>query len=222
MNAEYPTARHITVVLQDVVQRYGIEAMVRTVADGDSVRCFATGEDVVARLPDAPDLVLLAAKEAGEQWPEYAEKLRSLGTRLLVLVDGGDDQDIERAAKIHGQGFVDQQDLNTQTLSAAVTDVLEGRLFVSSTLARTLLGRAGQRRSMDQDFRGTTLTPRELEVLQLLAEGLSNKQVARRLVISEHGVKRLVSNILAKLNCPNRTMAVVRAMQEGLLAPEPA
>lgn len=51
-----------------------------------------------------------------------------------------------------------------------------------------------------------------------MAEGLSNKQAARRLQISEHGVKRLVGNVLAKLNCPNRTLAVVRAIEDGLLA----
>ncbi|MQS06160.1 response regulator transcription factor [Streptomyces alkaliphilus] len=221
MSAALPSTGHIAVVLQDEVLRYGLEAMIRTVVEDGSVHCFATGEDALARLTGTPRVVVLTAKEAGEEWPEYVEKLQCMGARLLVLVDGSDDQDVECAATIHGQGFVDQQDLDTQTLSAAVTDVLEGRLYVSSTLAKRLLGRAGQRRSTDQDFRGAILTPRELEVLQLLAEGLSNKQVARRLVISEHGVKRLVSNILAKLNCPNRTMAVVRAMQEGILAPVP-
>ncbi|MFI8951791.1 response regulator transcription factor [Streptomyces sp. NPDC053750] len=65
---------------------------------------------------------------------------------------------------------------------------------------------------------GALLTPRELEVLHLVAEGLSNKQAARRLQISEHGVKRLVGNVLARLNCPNRTLAVVRAMEDGLLS----
>ncbi|MFK0156900.1 response regulator transcription factor [Streptomyces sp. NPDC090499] len=65
---------------------------------------------------------------------------------------------------------------------------------------------------------GATLTPRELQVLRLVAQGLSNKQVSRQLQISEHGVKQLVGNVLAKLNCPNRTLAVVRAMEDGLLA----
>ncbi|NUV72490.1 hypothetical protein C6W96_14470 [Streptomyces sp. CS149] len=128
-----------------------------------------------------------------------------------------DEKDIAHASKLCGQGYLDRQDLDTATLSTAITDVLAGRLYVSATLARTLLGRAGRSRAGSPEIRGTHLTPRELQVLRLLAQGLSNKQVARRLTISEHGVKRLVSNILAKLNCPNRTMAVVRAMQEGLL-----
>lgn len=66
------------------------------------------------------------------------------------------------------------------------------------------------------------LTPRERQALKLLADGLSNKQIARRLGISEHGAKRHVGNVLAKLNCPNRTVAVTVALNHGLLAEEPA
>ncbi|MCI4066752.1 LuxR C-terminal-related transcriptional regulator [Micromonospora sp. R77] len=64
------------------------------------------------------------------------------------------------------------------------------------------------------------LTPRERQALKLLAEGLSNKQIARRLGISEHGAKRHVGNVLAKLNCPNRTVAVTVALNHGLLTEE--
>ncbi|MEV8530864.1 response regulator transcription factor [Streptomyces sp. NPDC051211] len=209
----------IAVVLEDIVQQYGVEAMVRAAAGDSPVFCFTTGTEALAQLDaTALDLVVLAAAETDTAWPDAAlAELGELGVQLLVLVDGSDEKEIVHASKLCGQGYLDRQDLDTATLSTAITDVLAGRLYVSATLARTLLGRAGRGRG-SSETRGTTLTPRELQVLQLLAQGLSNKQVARRLVISEHGVKRLVSNILAKLNCPNRTMAVVRAIQEGLLA----
>ncbi|MCC8476977.1 response regulator transcription factor [Streptomyces parvus] len=209
----------IAVVLEDVVQQYGVEAMVRSAGGDRPVFCFATGTEALARLdPSGLALVVLAAAETDGSWPDEAlAELGELGVRLLVLVDGMDEKDIAHASKLCGQGYLDRQDLDTATLSTAITDVLAGRLYVSATLARTLLGRAGRSRAGSPEIRGTHLTPRELQVLRLLAQGLSNKQVARRLTISEHGVKRLVSNILAKLNCPNRTMAVVRAMQEGLL-----
>ncbi|WP_307961982.1 response regulator transcription factor [Salinispora arenicola] len=61
------------------------------------------------------------------------------------------------------------------------------------------------------------LTPREHEVLQLLSAGLTNKQIARHLQISDHGAKRHVANVLAKMNCPNRTHAAAYALQHGLL-----
>jgi DNA-binding CsgD family transcriptional regulator len=60
------------------------------------------------------------------------------------------------------------------------------------------------------------LTPREQQVLVLMVEGLSNKQIGRRLDISFHGAKRLVASILAKLDSPTRTVAVARALREGL------
>jgi DNA-binding NarL/FixJ family response regulator len=63
------------------------------------------------------------------------------------------------------------------------------------------------------------LTPREREALTLLAEGLMNKQIARQLRISDHGAKRLVASVLVKLSSPNRTLAVVTALREGLLDP---
>jgi DNA-binding NarL/FixJ family response regulator len=62
------------------------------------------------------------------------------------------------------------------------------------------------------------LTPRELEVLRVLADGLTNRQIAQRLVLSEHTVHRHVTNILRKLGLPSRTAAVAHALQAGLLA----
>ncbi|WP_227869885.1 response regulator transcription factor [Streptomyces otsuchiensis] len=210
----------ISVVLGDAVQRYGIEAMIRSNAKDTAVSSFAAGEDAVSRLEGSSrQLVVLAADEAEERWPDgVLSGLAARGVRLLVLVDGADDEDVARSARLGGHGYVDRQDLNAHILSAAVTDILGDKLFVSATLARALLGRAGRARRSFPEGRGAALTPRELQVLHLLVQGLSNKQVARQLVISEHGVKRLVSNVLAKLNCPNRTMAVVRAMEEGILA----
>lgn len=63
-----------------------------------------------------------------------------------------------------------------------------------------------------------SLTGREDEVVRLLAQGLSNKQIARRLGISSHGVKRIVASLLLKLGAPNRTAAVVTALQTGLIS----
>lgn len=62
------------------------------------------------------------------------------------------------------------------------------------------------------------LTAREQETLALLAEGLSNKQIARRLAISDHGAKRLVTSVLLKLGAPNRTTAVVTAIKAGMIS----
>jgi DNA-binding CsgD family transcriptional regulator len=72
----------------------------------------------------------------------------------------------------------------------------------------------------DSDRRRLRLTDREKETLGLLVEGLSNKQIARRLRISSHGAKRLVASLMAKLDAPNRTTAVVKSIRMGLIQPE--
>jgi DNA-binding CsgD family transcriptional regulator len=82
-----------------------------------------------------------------------------------------------------------------------------------AALARALLagGVGGRRREP------TALTPREQETVALLAEGLSNRQIGRRLGLSEHGAKRLVANVMIKLDATNRTAAVAEAMSRGLI-----
>lgn len=211
----------VALILEDVVHQYGLEAMLRAMDQVAEVHRFTALAELTA-LADGPDvdLVVLASGDREAGWShESTTALRACGVRLLVLVSGTDDADIARAAELCGHGFVDRDDLAVQALQEAVLAVTAGReLYVSSTLARTLMMRAGRVQPPMPVRAGINLTPREMQVLECLAQGLSNKQVARRLAISEHGVKRLVGNVLAKFNCPNRTLAVVRAMEAGLLA----
>nr|WP_188274026.1 response regulator transcription factor [Streptomyces sp. CBMA152] len=167
------------------------------------------------------DLVVTSAAElATEQTLALAENLGARGVRLLLLVDGADGVDLPQSTHSCVHALVDWSGLTPRVFADAVADILADKFYVSATLVRRVLRQA---QPAPADVRpwgppGTVLTPRELEVLHLVAEGLSNKQAARRLQISEHGVKRLVGNVLAKLNCPNRTLAVVRAMEDGLLS----
>lgn len=84
-------------------------------------------------------------------------------------------------------------------------------------LARDLLAHAS-RDAMPQPAGPVRLTYREGQTLDLLAKGLSNKQIARQLDISSHGVKRLVASLLLKLGAPNRTAAVVYAIRAGIIS----
>ena len=109
--------------------------------------------------------------------------------------------------------------IRPESLREAIVDVKAGRFHVSATLARRSVTASDQAGDDTTSKRASmiSLTAREHQVLRLIAEGLSNRQVARSLSISEHGVKRTVGIILAKLNCPNRTLAVVRAIESRLL-----
>ncbi|MFJ9871294.1 response regulator transcription factor [Streptomyces sp. NPDC101165] len=211
----------IALILENEVSRYGVEGMLRRLDGVHAVTCFGNGGEVVQGGSVPFDLVVTSAAElALAPTLALAENLAARGVRLLLLVDGVDGVDLPHSTHSCVHALVDWSGLTPRVFADAVADIQAGKFYVSATLVRRVLRRA---RPGPADVRpwgppGTVLTPRELEVLHLVAEGLSNKQAARRLQISEHGVKRLVGNVLAKLNCPNRTLAVVRAMEDGLLS----
>ncbi|MEU0414788.1 response regulator transcription factor [Streptomyces griseorubiginosus] len=213
----------VSLIIENTIHRYGIEGMIRSLNGVSSVHSVRFGLDEIRTWDGQQfDAVLAAADDLATD--EARDAIRALcdrGMKVLLLIDGPDGLDMSWLAHSGAQGFVDWTNLEPQILADAVADVTAGKFHVSASLARRLLGRAGSNSLggvQPWGPAGATLTPRELQVLRLVAEGLSNKQVSRQLRISEHGVKRLVGNVLAKLNCPNRTLAVVRAMEDGLLA----
>ena len=115
-------------------------------------------------------------------------------------------------------GVVLLDTLTTGSLADVLRRLAMDQTVLPVNLLRSVL-RSSAARSRPGPYSLPALTPRELQVLSFLADGLSNKQIARRISISEHGVKRHVANVLAKLNCPNRTQAVSYALQVGMLAP---
>ncbi|MER7377888.1 helix-turn-helix transcriptional regulator [Streptomyces lanatus] len=211
----------IALILENEVSRYGVEGMLRRLGSVHSVLSFNTGDEALASCgADAFDLVVVSGAElAATQNLAATEGLSARDVRLLLLVDAADGVDLPQSAHSCVHALVDWAGLTPEVFADAVSDVMAGKFYVSATLARRVLRQTGPAAAEARPWGapGTMLTPRELEVLHLVAEGLSNKQAARRLQISEHGVKRLVGNVLAKLNCPNRTLAVVRAMEDGLL-----
>lgn len=115
---------------------------------------------------------------------------------------------------LRADGFLCEPGLTAEGLVHTFAQLRRGEIPIPANVMRELLSRANPQRA----HCSAQLTEREMEVLGLLAEGMSNKQIARRLAISEHGAKRHVANVLAKMNCPNRTLAVAVAMRAGLLA----
>ena len=108
-------------------------------------------------------------------------------------------------------------DSHADDIIQAVRDVHEGKSALDPVIARKLIAQlAGRAENKPPE----TLTPRETDVLKLIANGLSNSQIASELVISENTVKGHVSNILSKLQLENRTQAVLYALREGLVTLE--
>jgi DNA-binding NarL/FixJ family response regulator len=146
-------------------------------------------------------------------------RIRDGKTAIIVLLDGTDDVETSRDALQAGARAILPRSAGGKEVVATIRVVMGGLAVLPHELARTLLdGGALGGESMDGDEGAhTRLTPRELEVLAAMADGGSNKVIARRLGISVHTVKFHVAGILAKLRADSRTEAVMRAAQLGLV-----
>lgn len=139
------------------------------------------------------------------------------GRPLVLIVDSKvDSSDISFPDAPPLDGVVSFDGLTTSVLDAVLQRVIAGEMPMPPELARRLIV-ASRDRLYRSGGRTVTLTAREQETLSLLAQGFSNKQIAKALGISGHGVKRLVGAVLMKLGAPNRTTAVITAINEGLV-----
>jgi two-component system, NarL family, nitrate/nitrite response regulator NarL len=164
---------------------------------------------------DRPKVVIFGLAE----WREISPvDLPVVTRRPLVLLVGDNihSQDISERPDLPLDGVLALGNLTSAKLSQHLSQVISGDLPMPMDLTRELL--ATSRGQVHRATKGVVaLTAREKETLNLLVQGCSNKQIARALGISGHGAKRLVGAILLKLNAPNRTTAVIIAMNDGLV-----
>lgn len=190
--------------------------MLRGFSQVGTIRSFPSVSEAVALLEcRSSDIVLLSA-DALEELEQVASDAAMSSVKTLVLLRDASDEVVAQAATLNADGFLLDSAVDSESLENSLLRLHRGDMALPSSIAGKLvteLRRRGQPR-----IGSVHLTSRELEALHLLAEGLSNKQIANRLGISVHGAKRHVANLLAKLNCPNRTLAVAFALRDGLLS----
>ena len=172
-----------------------------------------TAAEAVER--ETPDVLVIGLRDDDPQTFRVvaAAKTANEALRVVVVADSVTVIDL-REAVIAG---VDSFLLSTSTqheLCDGVVRTAQGERIVSPTIAMQL---AGTWRNEPPDVSASALTPREIEVLQLLAEGLTNQQVGTRLGLSARTIKTHVQNLLVKLDVPDRTGAVARAFRLGLI-----
>ncbi|MBW3662033.1 MAG: response regulator transcription factor [Actinobacteria bacterium] len=197
-----------------------IHAGIRAILSGsehiDLTEGVAISDAVAAVERHRPDVLIVAVRE-NDPDPFHAiatAKALSEDLRVLVLADGSTVIDL-REAVIAG---VDSFLLTTATeedIRDAVARTAAGERVVSPQVAMQLAG--SWRPATGAEAPASVLTPRELEVLQLLAEGLTNQGIAKRLDLSARTVKTHVQNLLAKLDVPDRTGAVARGFRLNLI-----
>jgi DNA-binding NarL/FixJ family response regulator len=143
------------------------------------------------------------------------------GPRILILTTFDLDEYVYDALRAGASGFL-LKDVTAERLFDAVRVVAAGEALLAPTVTRRLIGEFAQMRpgpDATPVAALATLTPRETQVLRLVAEGLSNTEIAARLVVTEETVKTHVSRVLSKLGLRDRTQAVVAAYESGLVVP---
>ncbi|MBV9794068.1 MAG: response regulator transcription factor [Actinobacteria bacterium] len=188
-----------------------------TAADG--------GEAVRVCRAVRPQVVLMDVRMPGTDGIEATRQLAGGGPgapRVLILTTFDLDEYVYDALRAGASGFL-LKDVTAERLFDAVRVIAAGQALLAPTVTRRLISEfAQQRPRAGEPAAGralATLTPRETQVLRLVAEGLSNPEVAARLVVTEETVKTHVSRVLAKLGLRDRTQAVVAAYETGLVVP---
>jgi NarL family two-component system response regulator LiaR len=136
-------------------------------------------------------------------------------TNVIVLTSFTDDEHIMPALRAGATGYL-LKDVSANDLVRAIEGANKGQAQLHPDVARKLMEQISQPAAR-QEPPGAALTPRELEVLRLIASGMSNKEIARELVLNERTVKGHVSNILSKLGLADRTQAALYAVREGIV-----
>lgn len=203
------------------VVRRGLRTFLEVQADIDVVGEAGDGDEGVARAEELrPDVILMDIKMPGADGISALRRLRELGNpaRVLIVTSFTEQRTIVPALRAGAAGYV-YKDVDPDALAGAIRSVHAGHVLLQPEVADALLS---------QEFpgggqgRGNALTEREREVLTLIADGRSNREIARALVLSEKTVKTHVSNVLMKLDVSDRTQAALWAVRHGIGAPPAA
>ena len=194
----------------------GTEDGIEVVAEAEN------GEEAVEKARElAPDVVLMDVRMPRVNGIEAARQIRGdvPTTKILMLTVSDEEDDLYEAIKAGANGYL-LKEISVEEVAEAIRAVTQGQSLISPSMASKLLNEFNalvKRAEEKQQFPAPALTAREVEVLRLVAKGMSNREIAEELYISENTVKNHVRNILEKLHLHNRMEAVIYAVRERLL-----
>ncbi len=210
----------ITVLLVDdhEVVRQGVRAFLETRPEFAVVGEAETGAAAVELAEEhVPDVVLMDLVMPGMDGVQATRQVKNKSprTQIVVLTSYHEDEHIFPALRAGALSYI-LKDVKMEELAEAVKRAARGEAWLHPRVAARVIRELHGPRSDEFDLL-TDLTKREMEILKLIANGLSNSDIAGQLVISEHTVKGHVSNILSKLHLADRTQAAVYAWQKGVV-----
>ena len=198
----------------------GLEAILSTDPEIEVVGTAHDGIDALGQIAQKPpDVVLMDLKMPGMNGIQATQQIRARypQVKVLVLTTYGEDEWVLDAIRGGAAGYL-LKGTPRESLIAAIKGTAAGQTHIDPSVAGTLFNQVAQPNTSPA---GTSLSDllseRELDVLRLLARGLSNAEIADRLYLSQGTVRNYVSSILAKLNVADRTQAAVLALRYGLV-----
>jgi len=214
----------IRVVIADdqPLMRQGLQSLLGISEDVTVVGHAADGDEALTQVElTSPDVLLLDLRMPGRDGIATLEALRERGRAVpvLVLTTFDDDELVLRALRAGARGYL-LKDVPLEELLGAIRALAAGETLVQPALTERLLRGSGAPPAPDDFAHLPTpepLTPRETEILRLLAGGFTKREIAEALFLAEGTVKNHISTVLAKLGVRDRTRAVLRALHLGLL-----
>lgn len=218
----------IRVVITDdqTLIRQGLDSLLAITDEVEVVGHAADGDEALALVEEcSPDVLLLDLRMPGRDGIATLEALRERDSTVpvLVLTTFDDDELVLRALRAGARGYL-LKDVTLEELVGAIRTLAEGGTLVQPALTERLVRGLGALPVPDDFAHLPTpepLTPRETEILRLVASGFSNREIGEALFLAEGTVKNHLSTLLAKLGVRDRTRAVLRALHLGILSPGP-
>lgn len=206
-----PRRTRVLIVDDHLMVREGLKFLLSTALDLDVVGEAANGAEAVDLVPlTQPDVVLMdivmPVMNGADATAHIKEAFPSV--QVIALTSYADGDLVEQTLQAGAISYL-LKDSRPEALAQAIRAARDGRGTIDASAMQSMMSRK-------QDEVGADLTPREREVLALLAAGMSNNEIAERLVLSVGTVRLHVSNVLAKLGAPNRTSAAIIAVKHGL------
>ncbi|WP_449271901.1 response regulator [Halostreptopolyspora alba] len=228
MNGQTPGPIRVLVVDDHAFFRRGLVSVIADEHDINVVGEAGDGEEAIRKTRDlAPDVVLMDVRMPNVNGIDACVGVKDAApdAKIVMLTMSDEEDDLFDALKAGATGYL-LKEVSVTELPQAVRAVVDGQSFLNPSMATkliaefTTLARRGKDRTRPTNTDEAPLTSREMEVLRLIARGLSNRTISEELFITENTVKNHVRNILEKLHMRTRMEVAIHAVQSGLIEEE--